>query len=229
MRSDRDGLGRVLITGGASGLGAAVADAVEREGGRPMVLDRRGTDRVEHRIVDLADLRATEALVADLAHDGLDAVVTCAGIDSWGPLAEVPAADWDRVVAVNLLGTAAVVRAALPALMRSRGHVVTVASTLGLRAQPEATAYCAAKFGVIGFSRARGSELAGRVRVTCLIPGGMRTPFVEDRPERYRPVPEAILMDPQDVAAVIVQALRSTGSAEARELVITPAGESSWP
>ena len=229
MRTDRDGLGRVLITGGASGLGAAVADAVEREGGRPMVLDRRGTDRVEHRIVDLADLRATEALVAELAHDGLDAVVTCAGIDSWGPLAEVPAADWDRVVTVNLLGTAAVVRAALPALLRSRGHVVTVASTLGLRAQPEATAYCAAKFGVVGFSRALGSELAGRVRVTCLIPGGMRTAFLQDRPDRYRPAPDSALMDPADVASVVVQALRSSNSAEARELVITAAGEPSWP
>ena len=229
MRSDERDLGRVLVTGGASGLGAAVADAVEAAGGSAVVLDRRGTDRVDHRIVDLADARATEGIVTELARDGLDAVVTCAGIDSCGPLADVPGADWDRVVAVNLLGTVAVIRAALPALLQSRGQIVTVASTLGLRAAPEATAYCAAKFGVVGFSRSLGSELAGRVRVTCLVPGGMRTSFFDQHPERFRPAPDAHLMEPDDVAAVIVQTLRSTGTAEAREVVLTPLGEPSWP
>ena len=84
----------------------------------------------------------------------------------------MPADDWERVVAVNLLGTAAVVRAALPYLERTNGKVVTVASTLGLRALPDATAYCASKFGVVGFTRALAAETAGRVGVTLLIPGG---------------------------------------------------------
>lgn len=239
MPDDPRRLGRVLITGGASGLGAAVARAVADAGGRSVVLDRRapessehqqaGHQNGEHRIVDLADARAAEAVVGEVAEAGLDAVVTCAGIDSCGPLADVPGTDWDRVVAVNLLGTAAVVRAALPALRASRGRVVTVASTLGLRALPEATAYSAAKFGVVGFSRALGVELAGQVRVTCLVPGGMRTAFFDDRPQRYRPGPDAVLMDPADVAATIVHLLSTSGSAEFRELVLTPAGEPSWP
>ena len=88
---------------------------------------------------------------------------------------------------VNLLGTAAVVRAALPHLERSRGRVVTVASTLGLRALPAATAYCASKFGVVGFTRALAIEMGDRVGVTMLVPGGMRTHFFDDRPENFKP------------------------------------------
>ena len=80
-----------------------------------------------------------------------------------GALADVSRKEWENVVAVNLLGTAAVIRAALPDLERTRGAVVTVGSTLGLRALPDATAYCASKFGIIGFTRALAAETAGRV------------------------------------------------------------------
>jgi short chain dehydrogenase len=83
---------------------------------------------------------------------GLWGVVTCAGVDVPGRLDTLDAAVWERTVAVNLLGTAAVVRAALPYLRSSRGRIVTVASTLGHRAVSDATAYCASKFGVVGFT-----------------------------------------------------------------------------
>jgi NAD(P)-dependent dehydrogenase (short-subunit alcohol dehydrogenase family) len=141
----------------------------------------------------------------------------------------VPAGDWERVVAVNLLGTAAVVRAALPHLERSGGRVVTVASTLGLRALPDATAYCASKFGVVGFTRALAAETAGRVGVTLLIPGGMRTGFFDGRPEKYRPPAGADLADPASIADAVVIVLAQPPGAELRELVMCPSGESSWP
>jgi 2-dehydro-3-deoxy-L-rhamnonate dehydrogenase (NAD+) len=231
MRRSANGLGRVLVTGGASGLGAAVVASVTQAGGTSVILDRQrpASNHVEHHQVDLADARAAEQVVAEVAGAGLDAVVTCAGIDSCGPLADVPGSDWDRVVAVNLLGTAAVVRAALPALLESRGSVVTVASTLGVRALPEATAYCAAKFGVVGLTRSLGAELGDSVRVTCLIPGGMRTPFFDGRPDKYRPGPDASLMDPADVAEAIVGILTMPGAVHPRELVLIPPGEPSWP
>lgn len=73
-----------------------------------------------------------------------------------GPLASVPTESWNRVIAVKLIGTAAVVRAASPELERSRGRVVIVASTLAHCAVSDATAYCASKFGVVGFTRALG-------------------------------------------------------------------------
>jgi NAD(P)-dependent dehydrogenase (short-subunit alcohol dehydrogenase family) len=227
-----DGLGTVLVTGGSSGLGAAVAAAVEADGGTAVVLDRRPPqDGLAFRAVDLAQPREAEAAVRAVAeeHGGLDAVVTAAGIDACGDIGDVDADAWDRVIAVNLIGTAAVVRAALPALERSRGRVVTVASTLGLRALPAATAYCASKFGVVGFSRALASELGDRVGVTMLVPGGMRTHFFDDRPDAFKPGADQHLNDPADVARAVVFALRQPAGCELRELVVAPATEPSWP
>jgi NAD(P)-dependent dehydrogenase (short-subunit alcohol dehydrogenase family) len=222
----------VLVTGGASGLGRAVAGAVREAGWRPFVLDRQpGGDGFDHELVDLADTGRAEAAVRSAAKrsGGLFAVVTAAGMDACGPLEGVRREAWEGVVTVNLLGTAAVVRAALPYLIAEGGRVVTVASTLGLRALPDATAYCASKFGVVGFTRALTLELAGRVGVTLLIPGGMRTAFFDDREEQYRPGPEAQLNSPDDVAAAVVFALRQPAGCELRELIITPSREPSWP
>jgi NAD(P)-dependent dehydrogenase (short-subunit alcohol dehydrogenase family) len=223
-------LGTVLVTGGSSGLGAAIAHAVEAAGGTPVVLDiAEPPNGFAYHRVDLADPRAAERAVRDAAQDGLDAVVTAAGIDACGDLPDIEPEAWDRVIAVNLLGTVAVVRAALPYLERSRGRVVTVASTLGLRALPAATAYCASKFGVVGFSRALALELGDRVGVTMLVPGGMRTRFFDDRPEQFKPAPDQRLNDPADVANAVLFALRQPAGVELRELVITPAAEPSWP
>ena len=224
--------GAVLVTGGASGLGAAIALAVEAAGGRPYVLDLVAPPfQVDHELVDLADRQAAAAAVDRAAErlGRLDGVVTAAGVDACGPLDEVPADAWERVVLVNLRGTAAVVRAALPHLQRTSGKVVTVASTLGLRALPDATAYCASKFGVVGFTRALAAETAGRVGVTLLIPGGMHTAFFDGRPEQYRPAPDAKLNRPEDVAQAVVFALGQPPGCEARELLIAPSTESSWP
>jgi NAD(P)-dependent dehydrogenase (short-subunit alcohol dehydrogenase family) len=228
----RADVGTVLVTGGASGLGAAIAEAVERAGGTAVVLDRvTPQNGFAFEPVDLADARAAERAVerAAEAHGGLDAVVTAAGTDACGDLADIAAADWDRVVLVNLLGTAAVVRAALPHLERSRGRIVTVASTLGLRALPAATAYCASKFGVVGFTRALALELGDRVGVTMLVPGGMKTHFFDDRPDEFKPAADQRLNDPADVANTVVFALRQPPGVELRELIVTPAGEPSWP
>jgi NADP-dependent 3-hydroxy acid dehydrogenase YdfG len=227
-----DRLGTVLVTGGASGLGAAVAAAVEEEGGTAVVLDRVAPQNgFAFEPVDLADARAAEAAVRRAADKagGLDAIVTAAGTDACGDIGDVDPEAWDRVVLVNLLGTAAVVRAALPYLENSRGRVVTVASTLGLRALPAATAYCASKFGVVGFTRALAIEMGDRVGVTMLVPGGMKTHFFDDRPEHFKPAPDQLLNDPRDVARSVVFALRQPPGVELRELLVTPAGEPSWP
>ncbi|PMR60682.1 short-chain dehydrogenase [Verrucosispora sp. ts21] len=222
----------VLVTGGSSGLGAAVVAAVARSGGRPLVLDRQPpADGVPWIECDLADTRGAEEATRRLVErtGGLDAVVTAAGIDVPGRLADVPGETWDRIVAVDLLATAAVIRAALPFLEASRGHIVTVASTLGLKAVSDATAYCAAKFGVVGFTRALAAELAGSVGVTLLVPGGMRTAFFDDRDAQYRPGPDAILNEPADTAAAIMFALSQPAGCAVRELVVCAEQETSYP
>jgi NAD(P)-dependent dehydrogenase (short-subunit alcohol dehydrogenase family) len=222
----------VLVTGGSGGLGAAVVTAAAKDGWDPYVVDLRPPAAgVPWVACDLADTRAAEAATREVCGRAgrLDAVVTAAGVDVPGRLGDLPGETWERVVAVDLLATAAVVRAALPALERSRGAVVTVASTLGLRAVGDATAYCAAKFGVVGFTRALAAELAGAVGVTLLLPGGMRTGFFDGRQERYRPGPEAALNDPANVAAAAMFALQQPPGCAVRELLVCPDREPSYP
>lgn len=225
-------LGNVLITGGASGLGRAVAQAVAQADGTPYVIDvNQGEDGFDQETVDLADTRAAEEAVRKIAEraGGLDAVVTAAAMDTPMDFAEVDRETWERIVTVNLFGTAAVVRAALPALIDSHGTVVTVASTLGLRALPAATAYAASKHAVVGFTRALAMELGGKVGVTMLIPGGMATKFFDGRPDEFKPAPDQLLNDPANVAEAVMFALRQPPNCEVRELIITPSVEPSWP
>ncbi|HMJ35058.1 MAG TPA: SDR family oxidoreductase [Baekduia sp.] len=225
-------LGTIVVTGGASGLGRAVAAAVASRGGTPVVLDRATPrDSHEHELVDLADGAAAEAAVQRVAdrHDDLHGIVTAAGIDACGRLSDVDRDAWERVIAVNLLGTVAIVRAALPHLARTNGRVVTVASTLGWRALSDATAYCASKFGVVGFTRALMAEVGDEVGVTLLLPGGMQTPFFDDRPEQYRPGADAVLAPPEEIAEAALFALTRPPGVDVREMMVSVATEPSWP
>jgi NAD(P)-dependent dehydrogenase (short-subunit alcohol dehydrogenase family) len=223
-------IGEVLVTGAASGLGAAAADAVYAAGGTPIIVDVVEPDTdYESIVVDLGDTGATSAAIRRRAERGVDAVVTAAGIDVPGPLVDVDADVWERIVRVNLFGTVAVIRAALPSLIERRGRVVTVASTLGHRGVSDATAYCASKFGVVGFTRALTAELKGLVGVTMLTPGGMQTSFFDERDEKYKPGSDAQLCDPYDVASAIVFALSRPPGCEVKELVIAGPTETSWP
>jgi len=209
-------VGTVYITGGSSGLGAAVVDAVLAHGGTPAVIDRVApASGVAHVLADLADSAEAARAVAELVQrvGPPTAVVTAAGTDACGPLAEVDTETWERVVRVNLFGTVAVVRACLPYL----------------EAVGDATAYCASKFAVVGFTRALATELAGRVGVTLLIPGGMSTAFFDGRTEQYRPGPDAVLNDPADTAETVLMALRQPVGSEVRELVVATSTEPSWP
>jgi NAD(P)-dependent dehydrogenase (short-subunit alcohol dehydrogenase family) len=227
-------LGTVVVTGGSSGLGAAVVARVAAAGGLPVNLDRRpppdGAPGAFEQ-VDLADSKDAEEVVRDVAerHGDLRGVVTCAGTDVPGALTDVPTEVWERTVAVNLLGTAAVVRAALPSIERNGGRIVTVASTLGFRAFGDATAYCASKFGVVGFTRALQVELKGRVGVTMLTPGGMATNFFAERDEQYKPGPDAKLSDPASVAEAVLFALSTPPDVQLYELVVAGPTETSWP
>ncbi|MDQ0870680.1 NADP-dependent 3-hydroxy acid dehydrogenase YdfG [Arthrobacter sp. V1I9] len=233
MTADSNSPGRVLVTGGASGLGAAVVEAVLKAGGTPVVLDRdiSNVSGVKAFEVDVADRLAVEAAVKEAAESlgGLEAVVTAAGIDRCGKLADVEATEWEKVIGVNLMGTVSVVRAALPYLKTSHGRVVTIASTLGKRAVADATAYCASKFGVVGFSHALAAETGGEIGVTTIIPGGMKTRFFDDRTEQYKPQDDSRLNDPANTAQAILFALNQPTGCEVREMLICHEEEGSWP
>lgn len=224
--------GRYLVTGGGAGLGAAIVSAIAAAGGEPIVLDRSvdGVEGHEAHEIDVSDTGAVTELVERLAADGgIAGVVTAAGIDTPAPLDELPAQRWEQIVRVNLFGTVSVIRAALPALREHRGRVVTIGSSLALRAFGDATAYCASKFAVLGFTRALAAETQGQVGVTCVIPAGMDTGFFAEREERYRPGPDAQLIDPAEAAETVVFALSRPAGVEVRELSVMPSTEPSWP
>ncbi|OLF09990.1 SDR family oxidoreductase [Actinophytocola xanthii] len=223
----------VLVSGGSSGLGAALVATLHKNGTPVVVLDKQAPPGPadDFRLVDVSDSAATEQAVQELAErfGGLSGVVTAAGMDRCGPITGVSTADWEQVVKVNLMGTAAVIRAAVPYLERSHGRIVTIASTLGLRPAGDASAYCAAKFGVVGMTRALTMELAGKVGVTLVVPGGMRTAFFDDRTDQYKPADRNMLNPPEYVADSIVHVLGQPAGCEIRELVICHEQEPSWP
>lgn len=233
-------LGTVVVTGGSSGLGAAIADAVAAHGGTPVTFDlapRRQAREYDHHLVDVADRAAVERAISAVAEKNggaLDAIVANAGMDACGDFDKVSAEAWERVIQVNLIGTASLVRAALPYLERAANpRIVNVASTLGLRVLGAATAYSASKFGVVGLTRGLALDLAGRVGVTLLVPGGMNTHFFDGRDEQFKPSPDAFernqLNDPREVAEAVVFALTRPKGVEVRELIVTPSRETSWP
>lgn len=222
---------RIVVTGGASGLGAAIVDRVRSQGGTAIALDVSTDGASDSVTADVRDYAAVETALDEAAQKmgGIDAVVTAAGVDRPGRLDGVSIEDERSVVDVNLVGTMNAARAALPHLRESGGRLVTVASSLGLRPLPDAAAYCASKFGVIGFTRALAAELQGEVGVTTLIPGGMRTHFFDDRDEQYKPPSDANLNDPLQVANTVMFVLDQPRPCEIRELVVCHSQEPSWP
>jgi len=139
---------------------------------------------------------------------------------------------WDRVLGVNLRGPFLIAKAALPIMRRQRtGHIVNIASTAAVRAWGNAAAYHASKWGLLGFSRGLGVEgRSHNIRVTTVIPGGMRTHWFDSFPEQGIPMPnEANLQDPRNVAEAIVYAVQMPPQSVLQELIVTPLTETSWP
>lgn len=173
---------RILVTGGASGIGRAIGERFVAEGARVALLDRASVAGAPIAIrCDLLDAAAIAPAVAeaDAAMGGLDGIVNCAGVDLMAPLEDMAPEDWARVIGVNLTAPMLVCRAALPALRRAgRGTIVAIASGAALRPLPIRTAYCASKAGVVMFCKSLAIELSSlNVRVNAICPGIIDTPM----------------------------------------------------
>lgn len=182
---------RLLVTGGASGIGLAVARLALAQGARVALLDR-DIDALERAKSGLGsqalaiscDVSAASSVAGAIDEaaaglGGLSSLVNAAGVDLQASLAEMSDADWERVLAINLTGPMLVCRAALPHLRRAGGGtIVNVASAAGLTPLSGRSAYCAAKAGVIMFAKALAMELAAdRIRVNAVCPGAVDTPL----------------------------------------------------
>jgi NAD(P)-dependent dehydrogenase (short-subunit alcohol dehydrogenase family) len=162
----------------------------------------------------------------------IDIVVNCAAVDRVVSVDEMSVEFWDRALAVNLRGPFLTAKFAWPHMVcQKRGHIVNICSTAAVRAWGNAAAYHATKWGLRGFSRGLGVE--GRehnIRVTVLIPGGMRTHWFDTFPEQGLDMPdERFLQDPANVAQTILFAVTMPGGSAVQEVIVTPPNETSWP
>jgi NAD(P)-dependent dehydrogenase (short-subunit alcohol dehydrogenase family) len=233
-----------VVTGGGSGLGAAICRALSEHGVRVVVADiraesaRKIADELDTRqpgnaramALDVGDADAATAFFDDVVarFGGLDILVNNAGTDVTAPIDEISVEAFDRVLSTNLRGPFILTRAALPALRRRNGgDVINIASTAARRAWPNASAYHASKWGLVGLSHALHAELRGEgIRVCALLAGGMRTPFLL---ERFEGIDLDTLQEPANVAQAVVAVLQMPAETVIPEIMVLPRRESSWP
>jgi NAD(P)-dependent dehydrogenase (short-subunit alcohol dehydrogenase family) len=233
----------VLITGAGSGLGRATAELLAGSGMRIVASDvvhdaaRQTAEAIAASHGDAAwcplDVRdpgeAESAVRFAVDRFGsLDVLINNAGTDVTAPFEELSVEDWDRVLDVNLRGPALLARAAMPALRRSgRGHIINITSTAAKRAWENAAAYHATKWGLLGLSHALHAEGRGEgIKVTAVVCGGMRTPFLLDR---FPELDATWLLDPVRVAETIRFVLEQPADAVIPEIMVLPMRETSWP
>ena len=185
-----------LVTGGASGIGAATCRRLAAEGARVAVTDlhadgaREVADEIDGAAYEL-DVRADESIrraveAAERDLGPIDVLVNNAGYDEWGWFTDTDPSLWDRVLAVNLRGVIAVTHRVLPGMQeRRRGRIVNTASEAGRVGSSGSAAYSAAKAGVIGFTKTIAIE-NGRFGITCnaVAPGPIETPLLMGAPEQ---------------------------------------------
>jgi NAD(P)-dependent dehydrogenase (short-subunit alcohol dehydrogenase family) len=232
-----------LVTGGGGGLGLAICRMLGAEGATAVVADVRG-EHAERTVaavreaggealavhLDVTDEASVErALAGVLERTGrLDVLVNNAGVDVTLPVDELTVADWDRIVGVNLRGPFVLSRAVFPHMKRrGSGQIVNIVSTAAKRAWANATAYHASKWGLLGLSHALHVEgRAVGIRVTAVIAGGMRTPFLFDR---FPDLDPGLLQDPENVAKTVRFVLSQPEGTVVPEVTVLPMRETSWP
>jgi NAD(P)-dependent dehydrogenase (short-subunit alcohol dehydrogenase family) len=232
----------VLVTGGASGLGAALSLLLAQSGANVVVGDlpdradnfaqslEGNGGQIQGLGLDVADPAAAEKAIADtVARFGkLDVLINNAGTDKTLPIGELTTDDWLRVINTNLNGPFLMAKFASDYMRKAGGgHIINIASTAAKRAWPNASAYHASKWGLLGLSHAMHAEFRpDRIKVTAVIVGGMRTPFLLDR---FPDIDINTLQDPMNVARAVKSVLLMPDESVVAEITVLPMQETSWP
>lgn len=222
-----------LVTGGAGGLGTAICERLRSAGATVVAADLRlpgGSHERDTLELDLTDAGAAGAAPKQVIErfGRLDFVVNNAGVDLTAPVGEIPVDEWDRIVDVNLRAPFVVSRAAFECMADGGGGaIVNIVSTAAKRAWANASAYHASKWGLLGLSHALHVEGRERnIKVTAVIAGGMRTPFLLDR---FPDIDTDTLLDPSAVAETVAFALLQPGAVVIPEIMVLSMKETSWP
>jgi 3-oxoacyl-[acyl-carrier protein] reductase len=216
---------RAVVTGGAEGFGRAVAERFLRSGASVSLWDVNrdlatrtagelsALGPVHVAVVDIAQPAQVEAAAAATLAEwsGIDILIANAGLT--GPNAatwEYPIDDWRRVVDVNLAGTFLCCRAVVPVMLRQDyGRIVTISSVAGKDGNPNASAYSAAKAGIIALTKSLGKELAGRnIAVNCVTPAAARTRIFEQMSDAHvqymlSKIPRGRFLEVQELASLV--------------------------
>jgi len=234
-----------VVVGASSGIGAAVARALSREGA-PVVLAARRQEALEEVRAsldgaeslsiptDVTDREAVRALVARAEEEfgRVEVLVNCAGVMYYTLMANLREEEWERTVRVNCEGALNCVGAVLPGmLLRGRGHIVTISSDAGRKVFPGLAVYSASKSFVEALSQGLRLETAGAgVKVTTVQPGNVSTGLMgmstdEEALEQYGEPTGARVLDPEDVAASVVWALTQPDHVAVNEVLVEPSDE----
>ncbi|MBV8550365.1 MAG: SDR family oxidoreductase [Acidobacteriaceae bacterium] len=182
----------VLVTGGASGIGAAIVKQFAEAGAQILIVDvdaaranelAEKTPRTRARRCDITSEEDVAALFREI--QSLDVLVNCAGIGMVGNVEETGLEEMQRLFRVNVDGTFLMTKAAMPLLQRVRGNVLNMGSVAGLVGVKRRFAYCATKGAVVAMTRQLAVDYPTQIRVNCIAPGTVDSPFVEAYLEKY--------------------------------------------
>ena len=232
-----------LVTGGAGGLGEAICRRLSQDGASVIVADIRedkarklaaelngNGSKSEPLGLDICDEMQVEKTIGDIvsSQGRLDVLVNNAAVDKTVSVEELSVQDWDRIINTNLRGPFLLSKYALPVMKAQReGHIVNIVSTAAKRAWPNAAGYHASKWGLLGLSHALHTEARPHgVKVTAVIAGGMRTPFLLDR---FTDIDQSTLQDPRNVAETVRFVLGQPAETVIPEIMVIPMRETSWP
>ena len=228
-----------VITGGASGIGFATAQALHNRGAHVVLADinQQGLQQAEEQIrqhnpggssnvssipTDVTSEQQIQALMRQTVetYRRIDLVVTCAGIGSGGPIDLFTASEMQRMMNINFMGTYHCVQAALPAMRRQQsGHFVFLSSVAGKLGAPLLTGYCATKWAIRGFSSALRAELhCTGIGVTTVYPAWVETPMIHQEENAMQLLNIHALLTADQVAAEILQAVTE----DQRDLTLAP-------
>lgn len=233
----------ILVTGGGQGLGAAICKTMAEDGAKVIATDvneeklsktvkeigDKGGDIKSYKM-NVADEKNVEEVINKIikAYGHIDAVINNAGVDHTKSIEELTHDEWKKVISVNLNGPFNVSKAVYPFMKKNgSGHIVNITSTAAKRAWPNASAYHASKWGLLGLSHALHTEARqDNIKVTALVSGGMQTPFIL---ERFPEVDPNVLQDPKNVAETIRYLLCQPAETVIPEVMVIPMRETSWP